>query len=61
MNEPMPCPFCGSHGDNIYVNVFWEDHDDPYFVTKCRGCGANGPYADKKEKAIELWNRGVKE
>ena len=55
-----PCPFCGSR-DNIHVNVFWEDHDDPYFVTKCHGCGASGPYADKKEKVIENWNRRVKE
>lgn len=56
-----PCPFCGNHRDNIYIGVFWEDHDDPYFVTKCHECGASGPYAKEKEKAIESWNRRVKE
>lgn len=60
MTELEPCPFCGSHGNDIYVDEFWERYDKPYFVT-CHGCGANGPYADKKEKAIESWNRRVKE
>lgn len=60
MIELKPCPFCGSHGDNIYLDEFWERYDKPYFVT-CLGCGTNGPYADKKEKAIELWNRRAEE
>lgn len=55
-----PCPFCGSHGDDICVDEFWERCAEPYFVT-CYRCGANGPYTNKKEKAIELWNKRVNE
>ena len=58
--ELRPCPFCGSQGDDIYVDEFWERYEEPYFVT-CNKCGANGPYTDKKERAIELWNRRVKD
>ena len=59
MTELEPCPFCGSHGDNIYVDEFWERYEEPYFV-KCNRCRACGPYAGTKEKAIENWNRRVK-
>lgn len=55
-----PCPFCKAHGSDVYVDEFWERYDEPYFVT-CHGCGACGPYADTKEKAIENWNRRVGE
>jgi Lar family restriction alleviation protein len=55
-----PCPFCGSYGNDIYVDEFLERYGQPYFVA-CNTCGACGPYTDRKEKAIELWNKRVKE
>lgn len=58
--ELKPCPFCNAHGKDVYVDEFWERYDEPYFVT-CHGCGARGPCANTKEKAIENWNRRVKE
>lgn len=54
------CPFCNAHDNDVYVDEFWERYNNPYFVS-CDKCGACGPYADTKEKAIENWNRRVKE
>ena len=60
MTELKSCPFCNAHGNDVYVDEFWERYNNPYFVL-CDKCGACGPYADTKEKAIENWNRRVKE
>lgn len=54
------CPFCNAHGDDVYLDEFWERYEEPYFVT-CNKCGACGPYADTKKKAIENWNMRVEE
>ena len=53
------CPFCNAHGDDVSLDEFWERYEEPYFVI-CNKCGACGPYADTKEKAIENWNRRVR-
>ena len=43
------CPFCGESE----VKMVQETH--VYYVV-CYGCAAEGPVADDKEEAEELWN-----
>ena len=43
------CPFCGDHEVSPHgrANAHW---------IVCQGCKAEGPIADDKNEAIELWN-----
>ena len=59
-NELQPCPFCGSSGESVYLES--ETEDDFYVVYTryyvfCSPCGADGPNANDKQSAIQLWNK----
>lgn len=43
-----PCPFCGCK--KLLVK------DDPIHYVTCCHCDCDGPGADSRERAIELWN-----
>lgn len=55
MSETLkPCPFC------LSLNLLdLQVADDPHsrWQVVCEDCSAQGPDADTKEKAAELWNR----
>ena len=51
ISEPEPCKFCGSESSR-YSSHFGLSH-----AIVCNQCGANGPIAYSKEKAVEQWNR----
>lgn len=47
------CPFCGGTED---LKVSY-DIEDGKPAVRCNWCDAQGPIADSREKAIELWNK----
>jgi len=57
MDELRECPFC-----NGMLGIT-RDHSEsgaPWRVV-CDDCGADGPYGDTKEEAVERWNRRPEE
>ena len=55
MTELKPCPFCGSK--KIQDNYDWG-----YFWVECKDCKCKGPDSfEDYEKALQKWNRRVKE
>lgn len=44
------CPFCGS----IDLNFSSNGHEN--FFVSCEQCGAEGPAAESKQRAADLWN-----
>ena len=60
MTELKPCPFCGGEatfGGSEHVKPY----DKPYWYVVCFNCGASVYGNEDKEKAVEAWNRRVKE
>lgn len=55
----LPCPFCGSVGDKVFV----ADNTGPKLCTnahafvRCIGCHTDGPEAETVEAAIAAWNQ----
>lgn len=51
--ELKPCPFCGNKkcGTGEVLNKYCE-----YERVSCGACGAEGPGAELKKEAYELWN-----
>jgi len=46
--EIAPCPFCGQPAKHLFgMNEHW---------VSCTVCGASGPMADTKQKALDVWN-----
>jgi Lar family restriction alleviation protein len=57
-NELLSCPFCGNGDqDNLDVDRFPGLLRQYYYAGHCYICEAQGPHADTKEEAAELWNR----
>lgn len=54
MNELKPCPFCGDKA--IIIKSLGD------YAVRCRdGCGARQAWFDSEGKAVEAWNRRVKQ
>ena len=56
--ELKPCPFCGgeAHPDNT-----WILSGARKWVVHCIKCGASIGFYETKKKAIEAWNRRIKD
>lgn len=58
--ELMPCPFCGSDGDELEVasEEFQCKHKVTVFFIHCKDCDAKGPVTELSgvTGAIVLWN-----
>lgn len=52
LNELKPCPFCGGKAHLVDLGYSW---------TRCDECEAEGPCESTAQRAIEAWNRRVKE
>lgn len=55
MNDPLPCPFCGSENVKTVAPV---SSVSPKFVVYCLclDCKAQGPQKDNPEAAKKAWN-----
>lgn len=53
MAELKPCPFCGYDAELI--------NGDDYHWVSCPNCGADTMGSEDKEKAIEAWNRRMRD
>ena len=53
MPDLKPCPFCG---DAPYLNSHYVAQGKKQWAVQCR-CGARFFFTDRKQKAIEAWNR----
>ena len=57
MAELKPCPFCG--GKPFISAKLPYFGEVPTLAVVCENCNASTKQTDKKEKAIESWNRRV--
>ena len=55
MIKPKPCPFCGRYArlQPIYFDTFTQ------FYVRCETCFCRTDIYNRKEVAIERWNRRV--
>ena len=51
MDEIKSCPFCLSEDVGTEINSYGK------YVVGCEKCGADGPWGETLEMAIEKWNR----
>lgn len=51
--ELIPCPFCGSEGDDLDP-TFARGKD--HVAAGCFGCGCTGPDAPSEREAVAKWN-----
>lgn len=59
MDKTDKCPFCGSDLQSVVKNKYYGHYEDYHVM--CQTCGACGPTAGTEDKAIEAWNKRVKE
>jgi Lar family restriction alleviation protein len=51
------CPFCGAiYQEELTVSLSGKPGSAYRHFNVCCSCGATGPNADTKEKAVERWN-----
>jgi len=56
------CPFCGSVRAELVKDCFeggpMQDVVE-FWAVECDACNCVGPTASEKDKAVELWNKGM--
>ena len=56
MDEIKQCPFCGGKAEVNHVSL--GGYETGYDV-RCPDCGCGTDYCDKRQQAIDAWNRRV--
>lgn len=51
--ELLSCPFCARKRASLYQ----ESYTSPFFLVKCRCCGAQTSKEYTKREAIDRWNK----
>lgn len=50
------CPFCGGDGVQDTMEVAGDIDTTQHFI-RCRGCAAEGPWANTEAGAAHMWNQ----